>query len=152
MSATPEREYGEEGNEFIKSELGGTFHRFELKEAIEKKILCTMDYITQEYFLSDEEKDKMQDIRRTHYAKKKDGQIVSEEDLATKLAAVRKNAEDKIGKFKKYIEKDPDSIKNTIVFVYSTERGRQISQILDGKVKYSEYFEGDVSETLLDFS
>ena len=152
MSATPEREYGEEGNEFIKSELGGTFHRFELKEAIEKKILCTMNYITQEYFLSDEEKDKMQDIRRTHYAKKKDGQIVSEEDLATKLAAVRKNAEDKIGKFKKYIEKDPDSIKNTIVFVYSTERGRQISQILDGKVKYSEYFEGDVSETLLDFS
>ena len=152
MSATPEREYGEEGNEFIKSELGGTFHRFELKEAIEKKILCTMNYITQEYFLSDEEKDKMQDIRRTHYAKKKDGQIVSEEDLATKLAAVRKNAEDKIGKFKKYIEKDPDSIKNTIVFVYSTERGRQISQILDGRVKYSEYFEGDVSETLLDFS
>ena len=45
-----------------------------------------MDYITQEYFLSDEEKDKMQDIRRTHYAKKKDGQIVSEEDLATKVS------------------------------------------------------------------
>ena len=111
-----------------------------------------MDYFTQEYFLSDEERNKMQDIRRKHYAKKKDGQKVSEEDLATKLAAVRKNAEDKIGKFKRYIENDPDSIKNTIIFVYSKERGRQISQILDGKVKYSEYFEGDVNETLLDFS
>ena len=111
-----------------------------------------MDYFTLEYFLSDEERNKMQDIRRKHYAKKKDGQKVSEEDLATKLAAVRKNAEDKIGKFKRYIENDPDSIKNTIIFVYSKERGRQISQILDGKVKYSEYFEGDVNETLLDFS
>ena len=152
MSATPDREYGEEGNKFIKSELGETFHRFGLKEAIQKKVLCSMDYFTQEYFLSDEERNKMQDIRRKHYAKKKDGQKVSEEDLATKLAAVRKNAEDKIGKFKRYIENDPDSIKNTIIFVYSKERGRQISQILDGKVKYSEYFEGDVNETLLDFS
>ena len=111
-----------------------------------------MGILLKNIFYLMKKKDKMQDIRRKHYAKKKDGQIVSEEDLATKLAAVRKNAEDKIGKFKKYIEKDPDSIKNTIVFVYSTERGRQISQILDGKVKYSEYFEGDVSETLLDFS
>ena len=35
----------------------------------------------------------------------------------------------------------------------SASNGKHIfSQILDGKVKYSEYFEGDVSETLLDFS
>ena len=70
MSATPDREYGEEGNKFIKSELGETFHRFGLKEAIQKKVLCSMDYFTQEYFLSDEERNKMQDIRRKHYAKK----------------------------------------------------------------------------------
>lgn len=152
MSATPDREYGEEGNQFIKSEIGKTFHEFGLEEAIQKKILCKMDYITQEYFLSEDEKEEMQSIRKKHYAKKKDGQTVSEEDLATKLAAVRKNAEDKIGKFKNYIENDPESIKNTIIFVYSKGRGRQISQILDGRVKYSEYFEGDVSETLLDFS
>ncbi len=152
MSATPDREYGEEGNEFIKSEIGSTFYKFGLEEAIQKKILCSMNYITQEYFLSEDERAEMQSIRRKHFAKRKDGQKVSEEDLATKLASVRKNAEDKIGKFKSYIEIDPDSIKNTIIFVYSKDRGRQISQILDGKVKYSEYFEGDVSETLLDFS
>lgn len=152
MSATPDREYGEEGNNFIKSEIGQTFHKFGLDEAIKKKILCPMTYITQEYFLSEDERIEMQNIRKKHYAKKKDGQKVSEEDLATKLAAVRKNAEDKIDKFKRYIKNDPDSIKNTIIFVYSQKRGRQISQVLDGKVKYSEYFEGDVSETLLDFS
>ena len=152
MSATPDREYEEEGNQFIKSEIGNSFYKFGLEEAIQKKILCSMDYVTQEYFLSEDEEVEMQSIRRKHYAKKKDGQKVSEEDLATKLAAVRKNAEDKIGKLKKYIESDTNSIKNTIIFVYSKDRGRQISQILDGKVKYSEYFEGDVSETLLDFS
>ena len=37
---------------------------------------------------------------------------------------------------------------NTIIFVYSKSRGRQISEILQGKVKYREYFDNDVSENL----
>jgi len=36
--------------------------------------------------------------------------------------------------------------------LYSKERGREISQILDGKVKYSEFFDGDVSERLVEFA
>ena len=39
MSATPDREYGEEGNEFIKSEIGSTFYKFGLEEAIQKNFV-----------------------------------------------------------------------------------------------------------------
>lgn len=93
----------------------------------------------------------MSRIRKSHYAKLKAGENSSEEDLAIKLSNIRKNAQNKISKFANYIEKDPNSIKNTIIFVYSKDRGREISRILDGKVKYSEFFEGDVNQRLLEF-
>ena len=67
----------------------------------------------------------MQDIRRTHYAKKK--MVKQLRRRSSTLAAVRKNAEDKIGKFKKYIEKDPDSIKNTMFRVFNRKRKADIS-------------------------
>ena len=152
MSATPEREYGEDGNQFIISEIGKTFHKFPLEEAIQKGVLCKMDYSTQDYYLTDEENNEIKSIIKSHHAKKAAGEKVSEEDLAIRVSKVRKNAESKISKFSEYIQKNPNSIKNTIVFVYSKERGRQISQILDGKVKYSEFFDGDVNERLLEFA
>ena len=51
-------------------------------------------------FLSEDERAEMQSIRRKHFAKRKDGQKVSEEDLATKLASVRKMRRIKLGNLK----------------------------------------------------
>ena len=77
---------------------------------------------------------------------------MSDEDLAIRISKVRKNALIKIKNFAEYIKNDPESINNTIIFVYSKERGRQISQILEGKVKYSEFFDSDVSDRLGEFA
>jgi superfamily II DNA or RNA helicase len=151
MSATPDREYGHEGNAFINMEIGKTFYKFSLEDAIKKGVLCKFDYFLNYYQLSEEENDNMNKIRKAHYAKLKAGEKSSEEDLAIKLSNIRKNAQNKISKFSEYIKKDPNSIKNTIIFVYSKDRGREISRILDGKVKYSEFFEGDVNQRLLEF-
>ena len=111
-----------------------------------------MDYITQDYYLSEDENNSIKSIIKSHHAKRAAGEKVSEEDLAIKISKIRKNAESKINNFADYIKNDPESIKNTIIFVYSKERGRQISQILDGKIKYSEFFDGDVNERLLEFA
>jgi superfamily II DNA or RNA helicase len=151
MSATPDREYGHEGNTFINLEIGKTFYKFSLEDAIKKGVLCKFDYLINDYQLSEEENDNMNKIRKAHYAKLKAGEKSSEEDLAIKLSNIRKNAQHKISKFADYIKKDPDSIKNTIIFVYSKDRGREISRILDGKVKYGEFFDGDVNQRLLEF-
>ena len=148
MSATPEREYGEEGNNFITNEIGSVFYKYRLEDAIKDNVLCKMNYITENYYLSDEERSEIKKIIASHHAKKKSGENVKDADLFTKIAAIRKNAESKISIFAEYIKKNPEIIKNTIIFVYSKSRGRQISEILQGKVKYREYFDNDVSEHL----
>ena len=152
MSATPDREYGEEGNNFISTEIGETFYKFSLEDAINSGVLCKMNYITQNYYLSDDENEEIKKIIKSHHAKKSAGEKVTEEDLAIRISKVRKNALIKIKNFAEYIKNDPESINNTIIFVYSKERGRQISQILEGKIKYSEFFDSDVSDRLVEFS
>ena len=121
---------------------------FIVYHAIKDNVLCKMNYITQNYYLSDEERSEIKKIIASHHAKKKSGENVKDADLFTKIAAIRKNAESKISIFADYIKKNPEIIKNTIIFVYSKSRGRQISEILQGKVKYREYFDNDVSEHL----
>ena len=148
MSATPERQYGEDGNNFITNEIGSVFYKYRLEDAIKDNILCKMNYITQNYYLSDEERSEIKKMIASHHAKKKSGEKVKDTDLFTRIAGVRKNAESKISIFADYIKKNPEIIKNTIIFVYSKPRGRQISEILQGKVKYREYFDNDVSEHL----
>lgn len=152
MSATPDREYGDEGNNFISTEIGKTFYKFSLEDAINRGVLCKMNYITQNYYLSNDENEEIKKIIKSHHAKKSAGEKVSDEDLAIRISKVRKNALIKIKNFAEYIKNDPESINNTIIFVYSKERGRQISQILEGKVKYSEFFDNDVSERLVEFA
>ena len=148
MSATPERQYGEDGNNFITNEIGSVFYKYRLEDAIKDNILCKMNYITQNYYLSDEERSEIKKMIASHHAKKKSGEKVKDTDLFTRIAGIRKNAESKISIFANYIKKNPEIIKNTIIFVYSKPRGRQISEILQGKVKYREYFDNDVSENL----
>ena len=71
MSATPEREYGEEGNNFITNEIGSVFYKYRLEDAIKDNVLCKMNYITQNYYLSDEERSEIKKIIASHHAKKK---------------------------------------------------------------------------------
>ena len=58
LSATPEREYDDEGNNFIQTEIGEIIFTFSLEDAIRKGILCEFDYIPLPYILTEEEKAK----------------------------------------------------------------------------------------------
>lgn len=58
LSATPEREYDEAGNDFLLNEIGEVIFEFTLQDAIQKGILCEFNYIPLPYVLSDEEKNK----------------------------------------------------------------------------------------------
>ena len=60
LSATPEREYDEIGQEFIDKEIGPTIFEFNLKSAIKKGVLCEFDYKTIKYNLTKEENEKVQ--------------------------------------------------------------------------------------------
>ena len=72
-------------------------------------------------------------IIKSHHAKKSAGENVSDEDLAIRISKVRKNALIKIKNFAEYIKNDPESINNTIIFVYSKEEADKFRKFL--KVK-----------------
>jgi len=59
LSATPERAYDEEGNDFIDSHIGPVIYSFGLKEAIERGILAPFNYFPLSYELTEEDKRKM---------------------------------------------------------------------------------------------
>src|SRR5262249_24252847 len=49
LSATPEREYDQEGNTFIEQHVGPVLYRFQLSDAIKEGILSPFDYHPIEY-------------------------------------------------------------------------------------------------------
>ena len=80
LSATPEREYDEAGNDFLLNEIGEVIFEFTLQDAIQKGILCEFNYIPLPYVLSDEEKLKKRKITAAFNAKKESGEPVDEKD------------------------------------------------------------------------
>lgn len=80
LSATPEREYDEAGNDFLLNEIGEVIFEFTLQDAIQKGILCEFNYIPLPYVLSDEEKLKKRKIIAAFNAKKESGEPVDEKD------------------------------------------------------------------------
>lgn len=82
LSATPEREYDEAGNDFLLNEIGEVIFEFTLQDAIQKGILCEFNYIPLPYVLSDEEKLKKRKIIAAFNAKKESGEPVDEKDMS----------------------------------------------------------------------
>lgn len=130
LSATPIREFDEEGTAFIMKEIGPVVYTFGLKEAIERGILCEFSYDTISYELTEEEKNKKQKIIAAHEARRKMGQPVNEEDLYRDLARVNKLAVNKILLFQEYISGHPAILERCILFVETKEYGLALQKML----------------------
>jgi superfamily II DNA or RNA helicase len=62
LSATPAREYDQEGTKFIFDEIGDVFFEFGLKDAIERGILCEFDYIPLTYPLTEGDRQRLRQV------------------------------------------------------------------------------------------
>ena len=153
LSATPEREYDEEGNAFIEEEVGPVIYSFGLKEAIEKGILCPFDYVPLSYELTEAERKKKKSIIASFNSRRKNGEAVSENDLYTQLSLVNKTAEMKLHEFKSLIAIHPESLKSCIVFVQTREYGEKVQDILlEHTDKYHTYYADDEKSNLEAFA
>ena len=121
LSATPEREYDEAGNDFLLNEIGEVIFEFTLQDAIQKGILCEFNYIPLPYVLSDEEKLKKRKIIAAFNAKKESGEPVDEKDMFTQLALVNKTAVNKLEEFESLISQRPELLQKCIIFVQTME-------------------------------
>ena len=153
LSATPEREYDDEGNTFLQTEIGEIIFTFSLEDAIKKGILCEFDYIPLPYVLTEEEKNQKKKIIAAFNAKKEAGEPVDETDMFTRLAMVNKTAVNKIEEFEKLVSQKPELLKKCIIFVQTMEYGIQLQDVL---VKYTDryhtYYADDEKARLEEFA
>ncbi|WP_163853507.1 DEAD/DEAH box helicase family protein [Paenibacillus elgii] len=130
LSATPEREYDEEGNSFIEQELGAIIFRFPLEEAIRRRVLCEFEYVPLEFELTDEDRKKMKNLIGVFNTKLAVDKQVSPEELYRELSKVKKTSGAKIPIFYKFLLENPGILKRSIVFVETKDYGKLIQQLI----------------------
>lgn len=153
LSATPEREYDDTGNDFLLNEIGPVIFEFTLQDAIRKGILCEFNYIPLSYKLSEEEKQKKKRIIGTFNAKKEAGEHGDEKDLYTRLSFINKTAIDKIHQFDSFIASRKELLKKCIIFVQSMEYGLMLQDVLSKYTdRYHTYYADDEKINLENFA
>ena len=126
LSATPEREYDEEGNVLINQEVGPVVFQYSLEDAIRDSILCPFDYTALSYELTEGDKRRFQKVWSKKAARAKEGRPMSPEEVAIELSRVYKTAELKPIEFDRYVDKHPTCLKNCIIFVETKEYGEAV--------------------------
>lgn len=153
LSATPEREYDDDGNDFLLTEIGEVIFEFSLQDAIKKGILCEFNYIPLPYELTDAEKQKKKKIIAAFNAKKENGEVVDESELYTQLSLVNKTAVNKIEEFEDFISKQPELLEKSIIFVQTMEYGLLLQPVLMKYTnKYHTYYADDEKINLENFA
>ena len=137
LSATPDRTYDDEGNIFIKSEVGDVLYKFTIEDAIRKGVLCSFNYTPLDYVASKQDKEEIQNVYRLESARKRQGNPMSKEELWTRLAKVYKKSQAKLPVFINYLETNSDILTNCIIFVEDTEYGAEVMNIVH---KYNQEF------------
>ncbi len=153
LSATPEREYDEAGNDFLQNEIGEIIFKFSLEDAIRKGILCEFNYIPLNYELTEAEKQKKKKIIAAFSAKKEKGEPYDEKDMYTQLALVNKTAINKIDEFEQLISSRPELLQKCIIFVQTMEYGLKLQEVLIKYTdKYHTYYADDEKYNLVNFA
>lgn len=152
LSATPEREYDEEGTSFISRELGPVIFRFPLEEAIKRGILVGFDYEALPYELTEDDRARLKAVYSKKAARQASGSPMSQEELWTELSKVYKTAEQKPSVFADYLVEHPEILYGSILFVEEMAYGARILPMLHSAgVKYRTYYANDDRENLAMF-
>lgn len=153
LSATPERDYDQVGNDFIRNEIGEIIYRFGLEDAIKRGILCEFDYEALPYNLTQEERNKKKSIIARYEYYRKKGVPFQEEALYRDLANVNKTSEAKLPLFKQIISQEPALLERSIIFVENKNYGEKVQRILAELMPdYHTYYSEDRPEALIRFA
>lgn len=153
LSATPERPYDDEGNQFIEREIGDVVHEFGLAEAIEAGILCPFDYVALRYSLSEEDERRRQAAFARYSAAKEENPAVSKEYLYRLLADVKKESREKLPVLQSFLTEHPELLKDAIIFAPTKEYGEEVQRIVHRFTqRYHTYYGEDDEANLRRFS
>ena len=149
LSATPEREYDQEGNVFIESNIGPVLMTFDLKEAIERRILAPFNYFPLPFELTDADRNRIAGVFRRRAASEAAGVPMTDEEVWMEIARVYKTSEAKLPVFNAFIQDHQQMLKRSIVFADTMEYGDLVLEIIHKyRSDFHTYFSGEQSGTL----
>ena len=144
LSATPEREYDNDGNQFIQNEIGPVIFKFDLEAAINRGILCEFDYMPLPYSLSNDDRAAIRQAFARHHARRRSGEFSSDEILYREIAFVRKTSLSKLDPFSRHVAEHPRLYRRCLIFVETAEFGHAVQSILvDARIDYHTYYQSD---------
>ncbi len=153
LSATPEREYDDDGNRFIETEIGPTIYSFGLEDAIKRGVLCEVDYISIRFELSDEDRKKKQEAIRRHEGARARGEIRPDSDLYRDLANVKKLSVQKLKPLSELMSRLPEILDRSLIFVATKEYGVEIQKIVARyNDRFHTYYDDDDQSNLSRFA
>ena len=153
LSATPDREYDNEGNEFLKAHIGDELMCFELHDAIRRGILSPFNYFPLQYELTDEDRERIRDVYKKKAARGDAGDPMSEEEVWIEIANVYKTSRAKLPVFTEFIAENTELLKRCVIFVETQEYGLEVLDIVHHhRADFHSYFTGEQSTTLKRFA
>lgn len=152
LSATPTREYDDDGNEFVVREIGPVIFRFELHDAIRRGILCEVYYHAIEFQYSDDDRAEVQAAFARQSARESDGDF-DRTHLYMDLARIKKLSREKIPLFEDYVVRNPDILRRCILFVEQADYGSLLQPLLmRERINFHTYYGDDDRENLKRFA
>ncbi|MGD2183293.1 DEAD/DEAH box helicase [Lusitaniella coriacea] len=153
LSATPDREYDQEGTEFIERDVGSVIYRFTLEDAIRRGILCELDYYPIEYKPSEEDKQRLKSVYSHRKTRGAEGNPMSNEQFWTALARVYKTSKAKLPCFENFLTEHSQILDRCIVFVEDRQYGEDVLDIIHRyRHDFHTYYADDDRQKLVDFA
>ena len=153
LSATPDREYDQDGNAFIERNVGPVVFRYPLEKAIADGILCEFDYVADEWDPSDEDRRAVHTLMRRRAASAAGDRPMSEEEFRREVARIYKNSAEKVPLFERFVTDHPKALERCIVFVSEKAYGELVREHIHAITpRFHTYFDIDDSEVLHEFA
>lgn len=153
LSATPEREYDEEGSEFLLNNVGSELMRFDLANAIKREILAPFNYFPLQYELTTDDKQRIRNVFTRRSARAAEGNPMSDEEIWIEIAKVYKTASAKLPIFEDFIRRNQHLLERCIIFVETQAFGHEVLELIHTyRSDFHTYFSGEESETLKRFA
>ena len=153
LSATPGREYDQEGNAFIEQHIGPVLFTFGLREAIERGILAPFNYFPLTFEPTDYDRERITSIYRKRKAREEAGKPMSETEMWIEISNVYKTSEAKLPVFAEFIRNHKDLLTRSIIFTETMEYGDSVLEIVHRyRADFHTYFSGEDEGTLKNFA
>jgi superfamily II DNA or RNA helicase len=153
LSATPEREYDQDGNKFIEEYIGPIIFEYGLENAIRDGILCPFNYYPIEYQSTQEDRNGVSTVYAQKAARASEGNPMSDTELAIAISKVYKLSKAKLPLFDDFIKKNKQFLKRSIIFVEEMKYGEEVLEIIHQyRSDFHTYYADDEVETLKRFA